>query len=65
MKLPLRSLDAIDINLPMISSIAAVQETRVISFKIIEVSSYLFILMLHIFEFQNWRPFSKNGLTGS
>ena len=39
MKLPLLSLDAIDIYRPMMSSIAAVQEAALKSFKIIEVSS--------------------------
>ena len=49
MKMPLLSLDAIDIYPPMMSSIAAVQETGVKSFKIIEVSSCALIHQFTIF----------------
>ena len=49
MKLPLLSVDAIDINLPVMSSIAAVQQTGVSSFKFIEVSSCALILSVAYF----------------
>lgn len=49
MKMPLLSLDAIDIYPPMMSSIAAVQKTGVKSFKIIELSSCALIRQCRIF----------------